>query len=80
MTAMIISLDKEAYSLYIFFIHSFRCVDIPSCFSAILQRETTFDFLLASLDNETIPKWGQLLQERVCSYGSDFFPLNIDLH
>ena len=31
------------------------------------------DFLFASLDNIALSKWGQLLQERICSHGANSF-------
>ena len=36
------------------------------------------DFLFAFLDNAALPKWGKLLKERICSYGSKFFTFRVD--
>ena len=35
-------------------------------------------FLFASLDDKAFPKWGQLLNERICSQMNKFFPLKVD--
>ena len=45
----------------------------PPCF----QRETIFfDFLFPVClhGGQRLPKWGQLIKERICSDGSKFFP------
>ena len=36
------------------------------------------DFLFVFLDEQALPKCGQLLKERTCSYRSKFFPLRVD--
>ena len=36
------------------------------------------NFIFASLDDETLRKWGLLLKGRICSCGSKFFPLRVD--
>ena len=48
-------------------------------FSAIVTKNFNFcDFLFASLEDEAVQKFGQLLKERICSYESKFFPLRVD--
>ena len=56
-----------------------KCADIPPCFFLILQRGITLmaSCLLPWMIHEALSKWGQLLKERICSYGSKFFPLRI---
>ena len=53
-----------------------RCIGTPPSHSAMLTKGDNFrDFLFAYLDDEVFPKWGLLLEERICSKGSKFFPL-----
>ena len=48
-------------------------------FSPIFIKEDNFcDFLLAFLGDEALPNRGLLLQERICSCRSKFFPVRVD--
>ena len=49
-------------------------------FLPYLQREITYDLMFASLDNITLPNWGLLLKERICSYENRLFSLVVDPH
>ena len=48
-------------------------------FSAIFLKGDNFSgFLFASLDDVAFLRLGLLLQERICSKGSKFFPVRVD--
>ena len=52
---------------------------MPPCFSTIFTKGDNFyNFLVASLESLALQKWNLLLKERICSYGSKFFPLSVD--
>ena len=51
----------------------------PSSFSTMFSKGDNFpDFLFVYLEDKIFPKWDLLLKERICSYGSKFFPLKDD--
>ena len=53
------------------------------CISMIFYQFTIgnnfSDFLFAFLNNAALSHYGLLLKERICSYGSKFFSLRVDL-
>ena len=50
-------------------------------FSAMFSKgDSSRDFRFAYLENKVFQKWGLLLQERICSDGSKFFPLRDEPH
>ena len=49
-----------------------------SCYPATFTKED--HFLFASLADIDYYKLGLILKERICSYGSKFFPLRVDIH
>ena len=56
-----------------------RHTGTPPCFTFIfINGNNNCDFLLASLDDVSVPIWGQLLKERICSFRSKFFPSRVD--
>ena len=51
-----------------------RCLTTLPCQSAIFaKRNNLCDFLFASPDDKTLPEWGLILSESICSYRSKFF-------
>ena len=51
------------------------------CFSAIFTKGNSFhDFPFTSLENAAFPKGSQVLEKRICSRRSKFFPLRVDLN
>ena len=57
---------------------SLRCMSLLPFFSDILQRETIFKNLLASLDNDIFQKGGLVLKERICSLKEQILSLRAD--
>ena len=55
-----------------------RCIVHLHVFQYFLKGNNFCDFLFASLDDQTLPKMGQLLKERICSHRSKFLPLKVD--
>ena len=51
-----------------------KSVCTSPCFSAVFAKEDNF----ASLDDRTVTKWDLLLNKRIFSLGSKFFPLRVD--
>ena len=48
-------------------------------FSTIFTKGNNFcDLRFLSMDDGTLPEWDLVLKERICSKGSDFFPLTVD--
>ena len=46
-----------------------------SVFSIFSKGNKFCNFLFATVGDIALPKWGQLLKERICSFKSKFFPL-----
>ena len=46
-------------------------------FSSVLKKHIP-GFQFISTDDRALPKWDLLLQDRMCFYGSKFFPLTVE--
>ena len=44
-----------------------RCMGTPSCFSATFTKGTCIFLFAVFVDDESLPEWGLLLKERICS-------------
>ena len=66
--------------IFFFFIHiNLRCMGTPPCSCAILQHIKIISNLPVSFPrNIALPKWGLLLNQRICSCRSKFFGLVVD--